>query len=326
VKRLPLLGLLVGFALLSGLILWQGLETLEQLFSQAGPSLWLLPLYYLAPFVCAALSWYCLFAPGAHPPWPLLLYGTWISLAINWLLPVGQIGGELARIRLLIQRRQAIGPAVASVVADQTLQIFTLALYSVLAVLELALLTQQRWGFSIVVAGLGLGAVSLGLYRLQRGGLFQRFAHIAQRFLTASPERLEQAGAAIDAALEALYGRRQLLLQAAAWRLAFRILSAGEVWLAVWCLGDRISLLDALIIEGLAQGVRSAAFIIPGGLGAQEGGIMLVGAALGIPPQLALALSLSKRFRELVLGMPGLVAWQWQEGSHLLGGQGTKRP
>ncbi|ASC73201.1 hypothetical protein XM38_041630 [Halomicronema hongdechloris C2206] len=325
-KRLSILGLLMGVALLSGLILWQGLETLEQLFSQAGPSLWLLPLFYLLPYGCAALSWHALFAPKAHPPWSLLLYGTWISLAINWLLPVGQIGGELARIRLLRRRRHGVGPTVASVVADQTLQIFTLALYSLLAMLLLTSLTQQRWDLSIVITGLVIAAVSWGVYRLQRGGLFQRFARVAQRFVAASPDRLQQAGAAIDTALAALYGRRRRLLQATAWRVGFRLLSAAEVWLAVWCLGHHLSPLEAVIIEGLAQGIRSAAFVIPGGLGAQEGGDRAGGICLGVTAQVALALSLCKRFRELVLGMPGLLVWQWQEGWQLLTGNSSKQP
>ena len=55
----------------------------------------------------------------------------------------------------------------------------------------------------------------------------------------------------------------------------------------------------------------SAAVMVPGALGLQEGGYVLVGAALGIPGEAALALALVKRARELALGLPSLVAWQW---------------
>ena len=45
---------------------------------------------------------------------------------------------------------------------------------------------------------------------------------------------------------------------------------------------------------------------------------ILVGAALGLGPEFALALSLMKRARELTLGVTGLVVWQSIEGNSLL--------
>ena len=42
-----------------------------------------------------------------------------------------------------------------------------------------------------------------------------------------------------------------------------------------------------------------------------------MGAAIGIGPEVALALSLIKRVRELVIGVPALLAWQLSEGKNL---------
>jgi hypothetical protein len=67
---------------------------------------------------------------------------------------------------------------------------------------------------------------------------------------------------------------------------------------------------SALLLESLGQAVRTAAFVVPGALGVQEGGYLVLGTALGLTPQTALALSLAKRVREIVLGVPGLIAWQ----------------
>jgi hypothetical protein len=58
--------------------------------------------------------------------------------------------------------------------------------------------------------------------------------------------------------------------------------------------------------------------MVPGALGALEGGIVVFGALFGLPADMALAISLSKRVRELALGLPGLLAWQWAEGHQLL--------
>jgi hypothetical protein len=60
--------------------------------------------------------------------------------------------------------------------------------------------------------------------------------------------------------------------------------------------------------------VRSVAFMVPMAAGVQEGGYLVVGAAFGLPPDQALALSLLKRGRDLALGVPALIGWQVMEG------------
>jgi uncharacterized membrane protein YbhN (UPF0104 family) len=86
----------------------------------------------------------------------------------------------------------------------------------------------------------------------------------------------------------------------------------------MYFLSRPLSVTDAFILESLSSGVRAAAFMVPGALGALEGGIVVFGALFGLPADMALAISLSKRVRELALGLPGLMAWQWVEGRHLL--------
>ena len=63
-------------------------------------------------------------------------------------------------------------------------------------------------------------------------------------------------------------------------------------------------LLDALI---------GAAFVVPGAAGVQEAGYVGLGAAFGVPPDLALGVSLLRRARDLALGFPILMAFQWIE-------------
>jgi hypothetical protein len=99
---------------------------------------------------------------------------------------------------------------------------------------------------------------------------------------------------------------------AAAWHLFSWILGAGEVWLALYFIGRPVELQTALLLESLGQAIRVAAFAVPGAMGVQEGGYLVLGRAVGLAPETCLALSLSKRVREIVLGLPGLVAWQWE--------------
>jgi uncharacterized membrane protein YbhN (UPF0104 family) len=93
-------------------------------------------------------------------------------------------------------------------------------------------------------------------------------------------------------------------------------------------MGNPISIAEALVIESLLHAIRGAAFAIPGALGAQEGGLVLLCSAFGIPPEQAIALSLVKRAADLVLGVPGLLGWQMLEWGRLMPNylMGARRP
>jgi hypothetical protein len=58
-------------------------------------------------------------------------------------------------------------------------------------------------------------------------------------------------------------------------------------------------------------------FWCPELLGVQEGRYILLGGLLGIPGEIALSLSLVRRIRELALGVPALIIWQFMEATGL---------
>lgn len=57
----------------------------------------------------------------------------------------------------------------------------------------------------------------------------------------------------------------------------------------------------------------SASFLVPAALGVQEGAYMTLGHAFGLDASLCLALSLLRRGREISIGIPMLVWWQYSE-------------
>ncbi len=73
--------------------------------------------------------------------------------------------------------------------------------------------------------------------------------------------------------------------------------------------GTDIGLGSGLIIESLGQALKVVGFAVPGAIGVQEGGYVVVCRLLNIPPETAIAVSLIKRVREVVLGIPGLILW-----------------
>ena len=178
------------------------------------------------------------------------------------------------------------------------------------------------WG---VMIGVAVFAAAIGLFvRIQHNSMFAILIGWAHRLAPKSwMSGFTGRAEAIDEAIVATYGRRSALAYSSLLRLIGWALGAGEVWMATRVLGKPLSLIDSFILESLSSGVRGAAFMVPGALGAQEGGMVLFGALLGLPADLALAVSLTKRVRELALGLPGLAAWQWVEGRRLLArGQG----
>jgi putative membrane protein len=160
----------------------------------------------------------------------------------------------------------------------------------------------------LVAAGIFL------FYWLQQRGLFTLISRLAPR--ARMPERalrLADGAAALDAAIRASYRARRALSAAVLWRLVFRLAVTGEVYLALRFMGQPAGFAECFILQNLGQAVRSAAFLVPAGVGVQEGGYLLLAMALGLRPDVGLALSLAKRFRELVVGLPGLLAWQLSE-------------
>ena len=56
----------------------------------------------------------------------------------------------------------------------------------------------------------------------------------------------------------------------------------------------------------------------------QEGGLVLFGNMIGLPPEASVALSLVKRMREVAFGVPALISWQWAETRRLYAGSSAR--
>jgi hypothetical protein len=90
-----------------------------------------------------------------------------------------------------------------------------------------------------------------------------------------------------------------------------------EIWFALRLFEHPIGIDAALVLESMTQAVRHIAFIVPAGLGVQEAGLIVFGHVVGIGSEMALAVAMVKRMREVVWGIPFLLSWQWTEGRRL---------
>jgi putative membrane protein len=328
-KRLVVLFWVLGLALFAWLVFDEGAERVLGGVAMVGlPGILAVCALYPVATAANTMCWRLLFpdpGSGARPRLVQLLWPHWLCDAINWLLPAAQVGGDVARAHLAsslaIPGAGAVGGigAAASVVADITAGVLTEAVFALLGFVLLLLHGSSEGALAATAAGAFLLALFTALFWLaQRAGMFRRAAgllrHLAGPGFAAIAARAED----LDAAVLAIYARRGDFLLANAWRLAGWLIGTLEVWLILYFLGHPLGLLDCLILESLSQAVRHAAFLVPGGLGVQEGGFILLGHVVGLHPDMALALSLVKRVREVALGLPALAWWQAAEGRRLL--------
>ena len=304
------IALFIGGALLCWLLQHIGLQTILPLLQHIGWEFLWIGFYFLIPIALAGQAWRTLFSKKLDRGfWPVF-YASWIGLACNWLLPVAQIGGELAKARLLAKPEEDIEPW-ATMVIDKTFQVLTQLCF---AFLGLALLMFHRLDKAILMGGalamIVLLVMATLLLRLQKRGLFAMSSRLLQKVLDQDKSAsLGRVSEKMDARAREIYRTPLALLRAFFWRMAFRFGMAGEIFLIMFLMGNPIDYHEAVILESLSQTIRMAAFLVPGGLGAQEGTITLIGSALGIPSSMGLALSLARRGRELLIGLPALFLW-----------------
>lgn len=308
-KRSAIVAILIGLVLAATLIATNDIGQIAAALRHAGWGIVPVVALHLPQTFASALGWDALFGRRARPGLAIAYRLRWIRESVNALLPVAQIGGDLVRARLLAQRGRTMAAAMASVMVDLSMEAVTQAVFTILCV---ALLIVGPHGGEAVPLAIGATLATIvmaGAFVIaQRFGLFA----LIERGVARWTRGRDLAG--LNDAVVALYRQPRRWAPSAAYHLASWLLGGLETWGALYVLGLAPSLREALIIEGLGQAVRGVGFLIPGALGVQEGGYLLICAMFGIPPQQALALSLIRRIRELALGLPGLALWHRMEG------------
>jgi len=323
-KLLSIVAGLIGLAVVIALVVHEGYQPILQLLGLAGWGLlWLIP-FHVLPLLLDVEGWRVLLKPSDPQHRASLPFLWWIATvreAVGRLLPVASVGGEIVGIRLVLLRPLS-GPAVtASVVIEVLLTLVNQFLFTALGLVLLVTLLHSTDTSDALIIGLAVSLpVPIGLYLLLRhGSLFTRMQRVVLSMLgnTSRLAGLLGNSAALDQELRKLFAQPGRLAQSLCWQQAGMVLGSFEVWLILWLLGHPVSAWEALTLESLTLAVRHFAFFVPGGIGVQEAGLVLFGNLIGLPADLAVALSLAKRVREIGFGVPALLSWQWVEGRRL---------
>ena len=302
----------IGVLLFVGVLLSQDLPAILATLGHAGWGLLLVALFHLLPLVIDAVAIWVLIEPNLSRS--LLrdsLLARWVGESANSLMPAGQLGGPVLMTRHLARRGLPMEEAAAAITVSTTLQTFAQIAFALAGVVALGQTTHfspAALRTAALIASAFLAIQVGGFYLIQRRGLFSKLMGAVRRFSRKRDwsQWIAQAQA-IDLAVQATYRRNGPVTASFALSLVGWIAGTGEVFLIAMFLGTPVSWRDAFVLESLGQAIRGAGFAIPGALGVQEGGYLLLAPLAGLAPDAALALSLAKRARELLLGLPGLL-------------------
>jgi lysylphosphatidylglycerol synthase-like protein len=227
---------------------------------------------------------------------------------VNYLTPSATVGGELLRIRLL-------GPAVplglrwASVSVAKLGQTVAQAVFILLA---LALVLPRFAGVSHAAAwavgGSAALLVSLALAWVLGRGLWASLGGAAGRLGLAGwlPASWTAPGRDLDAALSRL-GRWRLFASLACFVAGWAV-GAVEIYVILAWLGGPVDWQTALAVEMGSVLIDGILFFVPGKVGTQEGGKVLLFATLGLDPARGLTVGVVRRIREVTYAGVGLAA------------------
>jgi len=271
--------------------------------------------------LAATAAWRAVIPAEGAPLLGRMFVLRWVKDAVNALLPVAQVGGDVVRTRLLIRSGVKARTAIASSIVDVAISTASLFIYMLMGLGFLVLspqkgvdatLAPRAAAVAVVVAIAVVAAPRLGLFRwIERATL--RLTK-RQEWAEEEQEEEETPGDLQDAIVD-LYRRRKPVLICAAWHVGAWLLGAVETYVNISILGLEPTWAEAFLIDSLGQGFRAAGFLIPGALGVQEGGYVVLFGMFGMPMEQALAFSTIRRIRELALGVPGLAAWALAETS-----------
>ena len=278
---------------------------------------WVVPavaLLYMVQQGGCGLAWLALVEPPRPSPW-YFFRARWVRASVAALVPVSGVGAALVAVRLMMLAGLEMDMVAASLVLDATIEMVAQIIFTISG---LALLTATApWSpvLSSITAGLLFAVLATAAFIASQraGGL--RLIDAGLKSLGRRWPRFSRLGeASLHDRLMHLHRQRRAALVAGALHLAAWLLGAGEIWLVLYAIGRPATLTTCVIVESLTMAARSAGFMIPGALGVQEAALLAVGGLVGLSVETAMIIAVVKRLRDIVIGVPGLLIWQWTEG------------
>lgn len=316
--------LLVGLLALSFLVWSIGLTRIWDAAAQVGSvGLWLALLPSLLMYLLEAYGWQLTL--GAYAKTVSFLKLLAIRAAgevVNMTTPTAYVGGEPLKAYLLKRDQVPFVDGLASVILAKT--VMTIAQLGFI-IMGMALAfwligqaqSRTQWiAASALSAGILVFGV-LGFVAVQRWGIFTgtlgllRRAKVRIAYLEARERQFQE----LDRTILNFYAndRPRFLMSTGCFLLGW-LSEALEVWVMLALLGQPVTIGASVAIGGLSSLIKGGSFFIPGSLGAQDGGNLLLVTAFGYSEVAGITFALLRRFREIVWIVIGLLCLAWLGG------------
>jgi putative membrane protein len=273
--------------------------------------------WQLLIFVILGLAWDVLTQSGPNRTLWVFVWGRMVRDSSANCLPFSQVGGFVFGARAVALFGISWPVATASTVVDVTAEFLAQLAFTALGLAILLVRAPNSSLATPLELGLGLAlAAAIGFIALQRGAapLFARIGHrIAGRWLNDAQDRI----LAVQTEMTEIYRHPLRLALGWAVHLVGWIATGIAGWIAYRLLGVPIDIESALAIEALLSALAALAFLVPVNAGVQEAGYAGLGAIFGVPPEISLSVSLIRRARDLLIGVPILLIWQFAEFRHM---------
>src|SRR3989304_5110624 len=319
-KHLSVAGMITGLFVLTLLVVLQGAGDIFTMLAKTGWTLLFLTLIWLPSLIFTTESWRLLFRKEVKPAFSYSLAATWMGRSVNSLLPVATIGGEIVKARLMTLWGSSGIDATASMLVDKTVQVLAVIVWGLIGISLLIYLKDDDTFAMTALAGFVLLTLGVfGFFLVQRAGMFNLLAKIGASLVKSDKwDGISFNAKAVDETVLVIYRHQSRFWWSVIIKSLGLMVQTGEVWLACYLLGIPIGTIEAMILKSLTSTLGDIAFIIPNAYGIQEGAYIVIGAIFGLTPDLALAVSLATRIRELIVDVPGLLYWQFHESKLLL--------
>ena len=302
--------LAIGLTVL-GLLIWHiGPGNIYEAAAKLGPvALVVILIPSLIMYIVEAYGWRIVLGrfAGVVPFGRLLAIRT-AGEVVNMTTPTAYLGGEPLKAYLLKKYHVPMAEGATSVVIAKTTMTIAEVLYILVGIaLGLVLLgTGSSVGQTVTATLLSVGLLVCsiaGFVYIQRRGLFASILGFARklRLRIGVLESQEEHLLSIDRTIQDYYAHHQGAFYASIIIYFFGwVAESVEVYVILHFLGGPTSILSAFSIGALAVFIKGGSFFIPGSLGAQDGGNVLLLQAFGYSDVTGMAFALLRRFRELV--------------------------
>ena len=238
---------------------------------------------------------------------------TWISQASGKFFPTGTVTGEFVRIYLGIRKGLSFHESSSTVLADlviATLSLFIMASFSVLVVLSVNInFFRNEQSFYVISSLFILLCGCIFFYFFIRKRLIKSCLTKKHLFNFKLKKKNIKFLFKLDLSLHNLSKKKIDVLKATLTRLLGWISGAFEIYVFLMIIGVEVSFVDVILIEAFTGLIKSIVFFIPGALGVQELAFVLIGGYVGLGDSISFAVALGRRIREIVFGLPAVVAW-----------------